>query len=102
MGIQGSYAGRVLDANTYLHALEDLTCSLDGQHDRGETRSEEDNVCSRSCGVGSTLDGNTTISFLERGSIVDTWIVVSKESEWTESRISLTITRHRSQMATLL
>lgn len=55
-----------------LHALEDLTGSLDGQDNGGKTRSKEDNIGSGLCGLRGTFDSNTAIGLLQRGSIVDT------------------------------
>jgi hypothetical protein len=55
-----------------LHALENLASLLDGRDDGRETGCEEDDIGSCLSGLGGTLDGNTTISLLERWSIVDT------------------------------
>ncbi|KAI6876686.1 plasma membrane H+-ATPase Pma1 [Hortaea werneckii] len=70
--------------NVCLHTLEDLTSSLDGEDNGGETRSQEDNVGGSLGSLGGTLDGNTTVSLLERWSVVDT------------------VTGHGSQVTTLL
>lgn len=72
----------VLDVG--LHALENLTSLLDGKDDGGKTRSKEDNIGGGLGSLGGTLDGNTTVRLLERGSIVDT------------------VTSHGSQVTTLL
>ena len=63
----------VLDVG--LHALEDLTSSLDGEDDGAETGGKEDDIGGGLGCLGGTLDSNTAISLLERGSIVDTWEV---------------------------
>ncbi|KAI6753374.1 hypothetical protein HG531_005543 [Fusarium graminearum] len=63
---------------------EDLTGSLDSQYDCAQTRCEEDNISSRLRSLRRTFDSNTTISLLQRGSIVDT------------------VTSHGSEMASLL
>jgi hypothetical protein len=60
----------VLDIS--LHTLEDLTSNLDGIDNSGKTRSKEDNIGSSLSSLGGTLDGNTTVRLLERGSVVDT------------------------------
>ena len=70
--------------NVGLHTLEDLTGKLDGIDNGGETGGEENNVSSSLGSLGRTLDGDTTVGLLERGSIVDT------------------VTSHGSQVTTLL
>lgn len=60
----------VLDVS--LHAVENLTGDLDGGDDRRETLVEEDDVGSRASSVRGTFDSDTTVSLLERGSVVDT------------------------------
>jgi hypothetical protein len=70
--------------NICLHTLENLTSDLDGRDNGVKTRGEEDNIGGGLGSFGSTLDGNTTIRFLERWSIVDT------------------VTSHGSKMSTLL
>jgi len=67
-----------------VHAVENLTRSLQGINDGTKTRGEEDDISSRASSIGSTLDSNTSIGLLERGSIVDT------------------VTSHGNQVATLL
>jgi hypothetical protein len=52
--------------------MEDLTGSLESINDSGETWGKEDDIGSGTSSVGRTLDGNTSISLLERWSIVDT------------------------------
>jgi hypothetical protein len=51
--------------NVRLHTLEDLASLLDGQYDRRETWSKEDNIGRGLGGLGGTLDGNTTVGLLE-------------------------------------
>jgi hypothetical protein len=72
----------VLDVR--LHTLENLTSDLDGQDDGGKTRGEENDISGGLSSFGGTFDSDTTISLLERGSVVDT------------------VTSHSGQMATLL
>jgi len=72
----------VLDVR--LHTLEDLASSLDGVDDGGKTGSKEDNIGGSLGSLGGTLDSDTTVRLLERGSIVDT------------------VTSHGSQVTTLL
>jgi hypothetical protein len=72
----------VLDVS--LHALENLACLLDGKDDGGKTRGKEDDIGGSLGSLGGTLDGNTTVRLLERGSIVDT------------------VTSHGGQVTTLL
>jgi hypothetical protein len=55
-----------------LHALENLASNLDGQHNRGKTGGEEDDIGSGLSGFRSTFDSDTAIGFLEGWSIVDT------------------------------
>jgi len=52
--------------------LEDLSGNLDGQDDSAETGGEEDNIGGGLSSFRGTLDSNTAISLLERGSIVYT------------------------------
>jgi hypothetical protein len=52
--------------------MEDLARCLKSINDSTETRSEENNIGGRASGVRGTLDSNTSISLLQRGSIVDT------------------------------
>jgi hypothetical protein len=61
--------------NVCLHALENLTSSLDGQDDCGEAGCEEDDIGGGLGSFGGTFDSNTAISLLERRSIVDTCFV---------------------------
>ncbi|KAK1239494.1 hypothetical protein MKX07_008982 [Trichoderma sp. CBMAI-0711] len=67
-----------------VHAVEDLARSLEGVNDGTETRGKEDNVGGGTGSVGSTLDSDTGIGLLQRGSIVDT------------------VTSHGNQVTTLL
>lgn len=55
-----------------VHAVENLARSLQGIDDSTKTGGEEDNVGSGAGSVGSTLDSNTSISLLQRGSVIDT------------------------------
>ncbi|KAG2024738.1 hypothetical protein GB937_003437 [Aspergillus fischeri] len=70
--------------NVGLHTLEDLTGKLDGIDDGAETGGKEDDISSGLGSLSGTLDGNTTVSLLQRGSVVDT------------------VTSHGSQVTTLL
>lgn len=72
----------VLDVG--LHALEDLARGLDGKDDGGQTGGKEDDIGGGLGSLGGTLDGDTTVSLLQRGSVVDT------------------VTSHGSQVTTLL
>lgn len=47
-----------------LHSLENLTGTLDGVDDGGETGSKEDDIGSSLSGLGGTLDSNTAVRFL--------------------------------------
>ena len=58
--------------NVGVHAVENLARSLEGINDGTETRGKEDNIGGGTSGIRGTLDGNTSISLLQRGSIVDT------------------------------
>jgi hypothetical protein len=53
----------VLDVS--LHALEDLSGSLDSQHDCAKTRGEEDDVGSGLRGFGCAFNSDTAIGFLQ-------------------------------------
>jgi hypothetical protein len=64
--------------------VENLARSLEGINNGTETRGKEDNVGSGTSGVRGTLDGNTSISLLQRGGVVDT------------------VTSHGNEVATLL
>lgn len=55
-----------------VHAVENLARSLQGINDGAKTRGKENDIGGRAGSVRGTLDGNTSISLLERGSIVDT------------------------------
>lgn len=55
-----------------VHAVENLAGSLESIDDGAETRSQEDDISGRAGSVRGTLDGNTGISLLQGGSIVDT------------------------------
>ena len=70
--------------NVGVHAVEDLTGGLESVNDSGETRSQEDDISSRTGSIRCTLDGNTSVGLLERWSVVDT------------------ITSHSNQVTTLL
>jgi hypothetical protein len=67
-----------------LHALENLASNLDGRDDGGKTGGKENDISGGLSGFGCTFDGNTTVGFLQRWSVVDT------------------VTSHGSQMTTLL
>lgn len=67
-----------------VHAVENLAGSLEGINDGTETRGEEDNIGGGAGSVRGTLDSDTSIGLLERGSIVDT------------------VTSHGNQVTTLL
>ncbi|TLD21338.1 hypothetical protein PspLS_09068 [Pyricularia sp. CBS 133598] len=67
-----------------VHTVENLARSLEGVDDGTKTGGKEDNVGGRSSGVGGTLDSDTSVGLLQRGSVVDT------------------ITSHGNQVATLL
>lgn len=64
----------VLDVS--FHALENLACRLDGEHNGGETRSQEHDVGGRLSSLGGTLDSNTAIRLLQRRSIIDTCVLL--------------------------
>lgn len=70
--------------NVGVHAVENLARSLEGVNDGTQTRSKEDNIGGGAGSVRGTLDGNTSIGLLQRGSVVDT------------------VTSHGNQVATLL
>lgn len=70
--------------NVGVHAVENLARSLESVNDSTETRGKENDIGGRASGVRGTLDGNTGISLLQRGSIVDT------------------VTSHGNEVATLL
>lgn len=72
----------VLDVG--LHALEDLARGLDGKDDGGQTGGKEDDIGGSLGSLSGTLDGDTTVSLLQRGSVVDT------------------VTSHGSKVTTLL
>ena len=55
-----------------VHAVENLARSLESVDNGTETGGKEHNIGSRSGSVRGTLDSNTSIGLLERGSIVDT------------------------------
>ena len=55
-----------------VHAVENLARSLEGIDDGAETGGKEDDIGGRAGSVRGTLDGNTSIGLLERGSVVDT------------------------------
>jgi len=58
--------------NVRVHAVENLAGSLEGINDGTETGGKEDDIGGGAGSVRGTLDSNTGISLLERGSIVDT------------------------------
>lgn len=58
--------------NVGVHAVENLARSLESVNDGTETGGKEDNISGGTSGIRGTLDGNTGISLLQRGSIVDT------------------------------
>ncbi|TKW53161.1 hypothetical protein CTA1_10886 [Colletotrichum tanaceti] len=72
----------VLDVG--LHALENLARQLDGRDDGAETGGKEHDIGSGLGGLGGTLDGDTAVGLLQRGSVVNT------------------VTGHGSQVTTLL
>jgi hypothetical protein len=55
-----------------VHAVENLARGLQGIDNGTKTGSEEDDVGGGAGGVGGTLDSDTGISLLQRGSVVDT------------------------------
>jgi hypothetical protein len=67
-----------------VHAVENLARSLEGINNGTQTRSKEDDIGGGAGSVGGTLDGNTSIGLLQRGSVVDT------------------VTSHGNEVATLL
>ncbi|GKT51544.1 uncharacterized protein ColSpa_11725 [Colletotrichum spaethianum] len=67
-----------------VHAVENLAGSLQGVNDGTKTGGKEDNVGSGASGVGGTLNGDTSVSLLQGGGIVDT------------------VTSHGNEVATLL
>ncbi|ROV95796.1 hypothetical protein VPNG_08757 [Cytospora leucostoma] len=67
-----------------VHAVENLAGSLQGVDNSTKTRGKEHNVGSGTGSVGSTLNSDTGIGLLQRGSIVDT------------------VTSHGNEVATLL
>lgn len=67
-----------------VHAVENLAGSLESVDDSTETRGKEDDIGSGTGSIGSTLDSNTSVGLLQRGSIVDT------------------VTSHGNEVATLL
>ena len=67
-----------------VHAVENLAGSLQGVDDGTKTRGKEDNVGSGAGSIRGTLDSNTSIGLLQRGSVVDT------------------VTSHGNEVATLL
>ena len=66
----------VLDVR--LHALEDLAGGLDGEDDGAETGSQEDDIGGGLSSLRGALDSDTTISLLERRSVVDTYGTLAK------------------------
>lgn len=70
--------------NVGVHAVENLAGSLKSINDSTETRGKENDIGGRASGVRGTLDSNTSISLLQRGSVVDT------------------VTSHGNEVATLL
>jgi hypothetical protein len=70
--------------NVGVHAVENLAGSLEGIDNGTQTRSKEDDIGSGAGSVGGTLDSNTSVSLLQRGSVVDT------------------VTSHGNEVATLL
>ena len=72
----------VLDVG--LHTLENLTGSLDGQDNGGQTRGKEHDISGSLGSLSRTLDSNTTVRLLERRGVIDT------------------VSSHSSQVTTLL
>lgn len=58
--------------NVGVHAVENLAGSLEGVNDGTETGGKEDNIGGGTGSIRGTLDGNTSIGLLQRGSVVDT------------------------------
>ncbi|CAF3594394.1 unnamed protein product [Fusarium graminearum] len=58
--------------NVGIHSVEDLTGRFQGVDDGSETGGKENDIRGGSGGIGGTLDSNTSIGLLQRGSIVDT------------------------------
>ena len=67
-----------------VHAVENLARRLERVDDGTETGGKEHNIGGRASGVGGTLDGDTSVGLLQRGSVVDT------------------VTSHGNEVATLL
>lgn len=67
-----------------VHTVENLARSLEGVDDSTKTGGKEDDIGGRASGVRGTLDSDTSVSLLQRGSVVDT------------------VTGHGNQVATLL
>mmetsp|Transcript_15684 Transcript_15684/g.17438 ORF Transcript_15684/g.17438 Transcript_15684/m.17438 type:complete len:555 (-) Transcript_15684:537-2201(-) len=55
-----------------LHSLEDSSGDDHSVNDDGQSRGSQHNIGSSTSGVSGTIDGNTNISSLQGGSIVDT------------------------------
>jgi hypothetical protein len=70
--------------NVGVHAVENLARSLESINNGTQTRSKEDDIGGGTGSIGGTLDSNTSISLLQRGSVVDT------------------VTSHGNEVATLL
>ena len=81
--------------NVCLHALENLTSGLDGQHDRGETWSEENDISGGLSGFRRTFDGNTAVGLLQRWSVVDTCESIDQRLHYIIENASKTY-RHQS------
>lgn len=75
--------GNTVD-NVCVHAVENLAGGLESVNDGRKTGSKEDNIGGGASSIGCTLDSDTSVSLLERGSVVDT------------------VTSHGHEVATLL
>ncbi|TLD09389.1 uncharacterized protein PgNI_07616 [Pyricularia grisea] len=67
-----------------VHTVENLARSLEGVDDGTKTGGKEDDIGGRASGIRGTLDSNTSVSLLQRGSVIDT------------------VTSHGNQVTTLL
>ena len=80
--------------NVSLHAVENLARNLNSGDDRAETFVEEDDIRSRPRSIGSTLDSDTTVGFLEGRRVVDTVT--------GHSRQVTTLLQHRDDLVLVL
>ena len=110
--VDDDHAGRQIDLQVQtksdtvldvcLHTLKDLSSSLDGQNNCAETRCQEHYVCRSLSRFRSTLHGDTTVSPLERRSVIDTLPPLSISLKIKTISGQLTISSHCSQVTTLL